>query len=191
MSTRLDLLCSASTAGPRAGAFPADGPLDPKGRAALVRLGGGFASRPRVLRSPAVCARETAEGLELAASPEPALRDCDFGRWAGRSLAEIEVEEPEALALWLRDPEAAPHGGESFGDVAQRVGRWMNALPASFGTVLAITHAAVLRAAIVHALAAPPRALLSIDVSPLSRARLARAHGVWRFSALIPVQLSR
>ncbi len=52
--------------------------------------------------------------------------------------------------------------------------------------VLAIAPAAVLRAAIVHALAAGPRALLSLDVSPLARARLTRSGEAWRFSALIP-----
>ena len=191
MTTRLEFLCSASTAGLRAAAFPADDPLDLKGRTALARLAGGLARYDRILCSPAVSARETAGGLELAASPEPALRDCDFGRWAGRPLAEIEALEPEALGLWLSDPEASPHGGESFAEVMIRVAEWMDALPENSGAILAITHAAVLRAAIVRALGAPTLSLLHIDVAPLGRARLARAHGVWRFSALVPVKLSR
>ncbi|ARN82352.1 histidine phosphatase family protein [Methylocystis bryophila] len=189
---RLELLCSASTAGLRGGFFPtADEPLDQKGRVALARLAGRLGDYDRIVASPALSAMETARGLLLAATPEPALRDGDFGRWAGRALMEVEALEPEALALWLRNAGVAPHGGESFADVAKRVGQWMDALPEKSGVVLAITHAAVLRAAIVHALGAPSPSLLSIDVSPLGRARFARARGTWRFGALLPLKLSR
>jgi len=192
MTTRLDFLCSAATAGLRAGAFPtADEPLDVKGRTAAARLTGSSQGYATILTSPARCAKETAESMELQATPEPALRDCDFGRWAGRPLAKIGAEEAEALALWLSDPEAGPHGGESFAQVKIRVGRWMDAIPENFGAVLAITHAAVMRAAIVHALGAPALSLLHIDVAPLGRARLSRAGGVWRFGGLMPAKDGR
>jgi broad specificity phosphatase PhoE len=69
-----------------------------------------------VLRSPALRAAQTAEGLALEARAEPLLRDCDFGCWAGRSLAEVQAQAPEAVADWLANPHAAPHGGESFAD---------------------------------------------------------------------------
>lgn len=189
---RLELLCSASTAGLRGGMFPiADEPLDQKGRVALARLAGRLADYDRILASPALSAAETAKGLMVAATPEPALRDGDFGRWAGRALAEIEALEPEALALWLRNAGVAPHGGESFADVAKRVGQWMDSLPEKSGAVLAITHAAVLRAAIVHALGAPALSLLRIDLSPLSRVYLSGSTGRWRLSGLIPVKHAR
>jgi broad specificity phosphatase PhoE len=190
MSTRLDLLCQASTAGLRAGAFPADEPIDSKGQAALLGLAGRLRGYAQILRSPALAAAQTAESLGLSAVPEPALRDGDFGRWAGRGLAEIQAQETAALALWLRDPEAAPHGGESFANVLSRVGEWMDSLPETSGALLAIAPAAALRAAIVHALGAAPRSALAIDVAPLGRARLSRAHGVWRLSALVPVTLA-
>ena len=186
MATRLELLCAAATPGLRGGHFPvADEPLDPRGRASLATLAGRMQGHASIFFSPALSALQTAEALGLQATPEPVLRDCDFGRWAGRALAVIEVEEREALALWLGDPHSAPHGGESFVDVLERVGAWMDALPHN-GPVLAIAPAAVLRAAIVHALAAGPRALLSLDVSPLARATLTRSRTAWRFSALIP-----
>ncbi|MFY9657908.1 MAG: histidine phosphatase family protein [Methylocystis sp.] len=186
MATRLDLLCAAATPGLRAGIFPVAGePLDAKGRASLTSLAGRPKGQSTILVSPGLSALQTAEGLGLQAAPEPALRDCDFGRWAGRALSEIEVEERDALALWLSDPRSAPHGGESLVDVLERVGAWMDALPRD-SAVLAIAPAALLRAAIVHALAAGSRALLSLEVSPLARARLARARTAWRFSSLIP-----
>ncbi len=192
MTNRLDLLCVAETEGLRVGAFPAAAaPLDPKGRAALAHLADEFKGYDAVFASPARAASETAEALGLAATPEPALRDCDFGRWARRTLAEIEAAEPEALSVWLRDPEAAPHDGESFADAANRVGEWMDALAEKSGRFLAITHAAALRGAIVHALGAPALSLLHIDISPLSRVQLSRLKGNWRFGGLTPVSPMR
>jgi len=187
MTTRLVLLCSASTASLRAGAVPADEPIDAKGRAGLARLAGQFQGYDKILTSPARAATETARGLGLSATPEPALRDCDFGRWAGRALAETEAEDAEALALWLGDPRAAPHGGESFAEVLDRVGACMDGLEENCA-ILAIAQAAVLRAAIVHALGAPAHSMLRIDVSPLSRVRLSGGRGKWRFRGLTLVK---
>jgi broad specificity phosphatase PhoE len=178
VTTRLDLLCSASTAGLRAAAFSTDEPLDLKGRAALARLDGRFRGYDAIFRSPALSAAETAQGLRLQATPDPALRDCDFGRWAGRALAEVEALEPQALALWLSDPQAAPHGGESFAEATSRVAEWMDALPAGSGAILAI----------VHALGAPALSLLHIDAAPLGRVRLSGGKGSWRFSGLTPAE---
>src|SRR4051794_3880604 len=172
MTTRLHLICAAATPAAAAIAFAADEPLDARGRDSLARLVGRLPSHDLVLRSPARCATETAAGLALDARPEPALRDCDFGRWAGRSLAEVQAATPEAVAQWLQDPRAAPHGGESFMDVMIRVGGWMENLLVVEGSVLAITHALVMRAAIAHALGVGPEAIRRIDIAPLTRARL-------------------
>lgn len=142
----------------------------------------------RVLRSPALSALQTAEGLGLRPEVEPCLRDCDFGSWAGRSLEGVAAREPEAVGQWLRDPDAAPHGGESFADVLKRVGAWMDGLAQS---ALAITHPTILRAAIVRALGAGASAMAHVDVAPLTLARLSRAGGRWTFKALIPVRDAR
>jgi broad specificity phosphatase PhoE len=63
--------------------------------------------------SPALRASQTADALKLDATVEPMLRDCDYGRWTGRALDEVQAQEPEAVTEWLRNPMAAPHGGES------------------------------------------------------------------------------
>jgi broad specificity phosphatase PhoE len=185
MTVRLHLLCSASTSSVSAIAFAADEPLDSRGREELSRLSGRIPSCDIVLRSPALRAAQTAEGLGLEASAEPVLRDCDFGRWTGRSLAEVQAQAPEAVAEWLQDPRAAPHGGESFADVMARVGGWMDGLLASGGSVLAITHATVIRAGIAHALGAGPEAFRHIDVAPLTRAKLSGGGGRWTLAALV------
>ncbi|UFZ04035.1 histidine phosphatase family protein [Bradyrhizobium ontarionense] len=191
MTTRLHLICSAATSSTAAVAFAADEPLDSRGRDSLVRLAGRLPSCDVVLRSPARCAAETAAGLALQAKPEPALRDCDFGRWAGRSLAEVQAEAPDAVADWLQNPRAAPHGGESFMDVMARVGEWMEGLLAVDGSVLAVTHALVMRAAIAHVLGVGPQAFRRIDVAPLARARLSGVDGHWTLAALFPLKDDR
>ena len=95
------------------------------------------------------------------ARPTGQLRDCDHGSWAGRSLAEIQAEAPEALAAWLSDPAANPHGGESIADLIRRVAAWCDSPERGEGRVLAITHPAVMRAALVHALGAGADGLLA------------------------------
>jgi broad specificity phosphatase PhoE len=176
MTTRLHLLSSASVSSIT---FAADEPLDPRGRQSLSRLSSRLPSCQIVLRSAALCAAQTAEGRALDARTEPLLRDCDFGRWAGRSLAKVQAQAPEVVADWLQNPYAAPHGGESFADVMTRVSGWMDGLLAGNGSVLAITHPSVIRAAIAHALGAGPETFRHIDVAPLTRAKLSCGVGRW------------
>jgi broad specificity phosphatase PhoE len=192
MTTRLYLLCSAATASVSTVAFTAaDEPLDRRGRESLAGLSSRIPSCDVILRSPARSAVETAEGLSLHAQIDPLLRDCDFGRWAGRSLAEVQEETPEAVADWLHNPRAAPHGGESFADVTTRIGGWMDGLLAGHGSILAITHASVIRAAIAYITGAGPEAFRHIDVAPLTRARLSGNGGRWTLAALVPLKDER
>jgi broad specificity phosphatase PhoE len=185
MTMRLHLLCAASTASVGAVAFAADEPLDSRGHESLAAFSGRLPACDVVLCSPALCARQTAAGLALTPTVEPALRDCDFGRWAGRSLQEVEADEPAAVAEWLKNPRAAPHGGESFADVTARVGAWMDHMLTTAGSALALTHALVIRAAIAHALGAGPDIFRHIDVAPLTRAKLSGGGGRWALAALI------
>lgn len=186
MAIRLHLLSSASTPSTRAIGFPADEKLDVRGWESLSRLRGSLPTADAALRSPAVCAGQTAEGLGVDAIPEPLLRDCDFGRWAGCSLESIQARESDALALWIEDAHAAPHGGESFADIQARVGGWMDGLLAQPKRLLAIAHPMILRAAIANAVGAGPSAFRQIDIAPLSRVTLSGGGGRWTLSALIP-----
>jgi len=188
MTIRLHLLCAASTPSTRAAGFPADEDLDSFGRASLSRLSGRLPAADAVLSSPAQAAAQTAAGLGLRADVAPSLRDCDFGRWAGRALDEIAAREPDALGQWLRDSEAAPHGGESFADVLKRFAGWRDGLDAQSGTLIAITHPLVLRAAIACTLGVGAQAMFQIDAAPLTVVRLSSAGGRWKFQALVPAR---
>lgn len=169
----LMLICDAGSGRPPT--FPDDPPLA-EGAAAPVPLPQPGAA----WSSPERRALQTAALLGLTPAIDPALRDCDYGRWRGRSLAEIGAQEPDGLAAWIADPAAKPHGGESVCDVVARVGRWLDERCRDRGRVVAVTHGAVIRAAIVHAIRAGPASCPHIDVAPLSHTLLTCHAGTWR-----------
>ncbi len=185
MTIRLTLLCHAATAAMRAGAFPRDEALEDKGRLAASALAPRLPAFDRVLAGPSRRTRETVAALGLGAVEEPALRDCDYGRWGGRTLAEIAGAEPEAAALWLTDPACAPHGGESFMALIRRVGDWLDGGTLA-GRVLAVTHAAVMRAAVLHVLGAPAERFWRIDAMPLSMLDLGHDGRRWALRIGVP-----
>ena len=175
---RLLLVRHASTDAVRAAAFGADEPLDAGGRAAAARL--RLPRADEVLVSPSLRTRETAEACGLAVSEsDAALAECDFGRWAGLTLREVAEREPDAVTAWLNDADAAPYGGESLSQVLARVRGWLAAQASSTGTAVVVTHAGVVKAAVVAALDAPPSAFWRIDVAPLSVTELHAHDGRW------------
>jgi broad specificity phosphatase PhoE len=121
--------------------------------------------------------RQTAELFGSPAEVVAALRDCDFGRWNGERINDLQKNEAEWLQSWLADPTAAPHGGESVTQVRERVVAWLTTLQATPGHVVAVTHPFVIRAALTHVLQSS--AFNLIDVEPLSAVEL-RFHGCWR-----------
>src|SRR4051812_35188583 len=168
MPGRITLICHGTTAATRASAFPHDEPLEDGVSEQARALGVSLRRWDRALTSPALRARQTAEALSLNASVDPQLHDCDYGRWSGRKLADIEAAHPAEVAAWLSDVAVAPHGGESLLALMRRVSDWMTDRLRQNGHVIAVTHAAVIRAAVIHALDAPPDTFWRIDVEPLS-----------------------
>src|SRR5262249_16978340 len=170
-----------------AAAFPLDEPAEARGLEQAAAAASAVPRAERVWTSPARRARQTAEALGLAATPEPALRDCDYGRWAGRRLAELQAEEPAAVAAWLGDPAAAPHGGESLLDLLAPVGAWLEGRGRERGHGIAAPPAApppgVVRAAILSVPDAPPSSLRQIDIEPLSLTELRRGPRHWTLRA--------
>jgi broad specificity phosphatase PhoE len=187
MTARLDLLAHGATAATRAVRFPDDEALEPSAVSALQALRGRLRAYARVLTAPARTARETAGTLGFDAEVEIALRDCDYGRWRGLASKDVAEREPDAFAAWLGDPAAAPHGGESIAALIERTGAWLTQSLTRDGATLAVTHASVVRAAIVNALGAGSPAFARIDVAPLSLARLSGHAGRWNLVALGPL----
>jgi broad specificity phosphatase PhoE len=132
------------------------------------------------LTAPEFRTRQAAQGLGLSAIEAPELRDCDFGRWRGLSLETLQTEDCPPLLEWLSDITAAPHGGESFQNLMTRVGVWLDA-QRDTEPIIAVTHASVIRAAVVHALqVSPHEAFLRIEVAPLTTTDIRLTGGSWR-----------
>ena len=165
---RLTLISHAMTDAMAAGRFPADEPLNDIGRRQAEAVTGlQVPGRTRQLTGPERRARQTAQLLRLDAVPDPGLADLDCASWRGQTPAEVRQDD---LAEWLTDPARSPHGGETIVDLIGRVATWLASLTedAKSATV-AVTHPAVIRAAVLLALGAPPKSFWRIDVVPTGR----------------------
>jgi broad specificity phosphatase PhoE len=165
---RLTLICHGATAATRTASFPLDEPLEARAIERAKALGKTLPLANHTWTSPALRAQQTAKALSLDARSHPALKDCDYGRWAGRRLKEVQTREPDAVATWLSDFAAAPHGGEALADLFRRVSIWIDDILQGDGHTVAVTHATVIRAAVIHLLEAPAASFWRIDVAPLS-----------------------
>jgi len=118
-----------------------------------------------------------AAGIETAPLVEPSFAEQHFGRWQGRSHAEVREREPEAWRrFWLSPAEEAPLEGESFAAMMVRVAEAIERLSIAHRgrDIVAVAHAGTVRAALAHALALTPAAALAVTVDPLSLTRLDR-----------------
>lgn len=171
---RLLLLSHASTEALHTARFPADEPLNEHGRRAAEHA--AELTAPHIVVAPELRTRETAAAIGVDGHVEPELRDLDSGSWRG--LATSEVPEP-ALLDWLADPCARPHGGETITELVDRVRGWLATVAEGDADTLAVTHPALVRAAVLVTLDAPAQSFWRIDVAPLSVTRLHWRGGTW------------
>lgn len=175
-SSRLTLICHARTVAQKLARFPTNEPVEdlPLASEAFCAR---FASPRRLVCGPELRTQQTAAWFGADAQIDPALRDCDWGRWHGQSIKDLQANQDEALQTWLADPEAAPHGGESVRQLTQRIAKWLDTVAVMPGHVVAVTHPFVVRAALMQVLQGT--AFNAIDVEPLSMIEL-RFNGIWR-----------
>ncbi|MGH9068798.1 MAG: histidine phosphatase family protein [Acidimicrobiales bacterium] len=135
--------------------------------------GGGAAPVAAVYASPMERARETAapiaQTLGLRVQVERGLLECDFGDWTGAELKALaKLPEWQTVQRWpsgFRFP-----GGESFPEMQSRVlgavGRLRVAHPGQ--TVVAVSHADPIKAAVADALGTHLDLFQRIVISPCS-----------------------
>ncbi|MEV0252054.1 histidine phosphatase family protein [Nocardia sp. NPDC050712] len=170
---RLDLVSHGMTEAMRKARFPVDESLTEAGRraiAAVTRL-----TAARVLTGPERRAVETAALMGLPGEEDDRLRDLDAGAWRGGELMSVPQDE---LYAWLTDPNFKGHGGESVCDVIQRTRFWMAEIASEGMSTVAVTHPAVVRAALLVTLDAPPKSFWRIDIPPGHVTRL-HYRGEW------------
>ena len=100
---------------------------------------------------------------------DPRFLELDRGDWAGKTVDELERDDPDAYALWIAERGAvrAP-GGESPAEVAERVvpalDHWAAQHPG--GAVLVVAHLWVVRSAVAAALGLPMARSGSLALPP-------------------------
>jgi broad specificity phosphatase PhoE len=159
------------------GAFPLDEPIDRKATGPIAALAMRLPPACEPFSSPALRCVQTAERVGFEPAIEPRLAECDFGSWAGMTLSDLDEHE---VARWIEDPGARPHGGETLLEFRDRVAGWLREeAEKSDGTVVAFTHAGVVKAAVVTALSAPVGAIWQIEAAPLGITEISAHDGRW------------
>ncbi len=129
-----------------------------------------------VISSPLTRTRQTAEAaaaaLGLEVQIEPELIETDFGDWEGLTFTEAAEATPALHKRWLSDPSVPAPGGESFTEVAERVGRARRRITERYAgqDVLVVSHVTPIKTLLREALDAGPSLLyrLHLDLASLS-----------------------
>ena len=127
-----------------------------------------------LVTSPVRRTRETAEVLakflDLDIVEEPGIAEMEFGTWDGLSFTEVRERWPDELSAWLGDIDSAPHGGESFRVVEERVLEGKDRLLASYAgqTVVVVSHVTPIKTLVAEALGAPLDSVFRMELAPAS-----------------------
>jgi broad specificity phosphatase PhoE len=178
LPTRISLISHASTIALRHACFPLDESLIEGETEKIASLGWTAPQAQNIWCGPEQRTQETAKALGLTPSVSVDLGDVNYGAWQGKEIDNIQASDPEGLAEWLTNVHAVPHGGESFVQLIARVGQWMDR-QTSAGHTIAVTHPAVIRAAILCATQAPPESFWRIEIAPLSMTDLRFNGRLW------------
>jgi broad specificity phosphatase PhoE len=131
-----------------------------------------------VQSSPRERARETAapiaEQASLKAEIAPALDEIDLGEWTGRSFAALN-DDPDWQSWNAFRGTARPPGGEGMLELQQRIVAHLDKLSVLHPDqrLVLVSHAEVIRAAILHALRIPLDDFARIEIAPASISTIA------------------
>ena len=160
-------------------------PLNELGRAQAVAAGelvdrvgrdlwGDVPYPSELIASPMVRTQETAaviaDRLGLPVRTVADVKEADFGAWEGLTAEEIEERWPGTLRPWHLEADVRPPAGESITDVGVRMRRALDALLAGGvdRTVVVVSHAVAIRAAVGLALGAQPSSWSQLRIAPAS-----------------------
>jgi len=127
-----------------------------------------------VIASPMVRTQQTGriigERLGLPVRTDAVFQEANFGEWQGLTAEEIEERWPGQLEPWHTKADVRPPGGESIAEVGDRVRRGLDELRAAGGdrTVVVVSHAVSIRAALGVTMGAQPSSWSQLRVAPAS-----------------------
>ncbi|MGC2485341.1 MAG: MSMEG_4193 family putative phosphomutase [Acidimicrobiales bacterium] len=135
---------------------------------------GDLAPKPAAIYvSPLERARETAAplaaALKLKAVVNRGLTECDFGNWTGRRLATL-AKRPEWATVQHSPSTFRFPGGESFSEMQARIWETVSAIASrhKHRTVIVVSHADPIKAAITYAQGVPLDLFQRTVISPCS-----------------------
>jgi broad specificity phosphatase PhoE len=124
----------------------------------------------QVYCSPMLRCRRSLELLDLPTPVEIVadLREIDFGRWEGKTFAEIAAADPGLVDCWAKsDGDFSFPGGEKISTFRDRVNGFVETLGKSrCQTVLVVSHGGVIRHLLCRLLDLAWRHYLLFDVQP-------------------------
>jgi alpha-ribazole phosphatase len=156
----------------------AESPLTDAGRAQVAALAGAFPGAGRLITSPLGRARATAAALDLELPVEVDGRwtEVDYGSLEGESLRTVPAD---TWLRWRADLHFCPPAGETFAQVAARVGQACDELFAEPGRgargptdVVVVSHVSPIKAAVAWALGAGADLVWKLHLSTASVTRV-------------------
>jgi len=148
-----------------------DPPLDEVGRAQAAAIGEALKGVDRVVSSPLLRARQTAEYIGAPVEVDDRWIEVDYGEYDGMVLG-----SQEAVALWeawRSDASIVPPGGESLEQMGQRVVSALDDLlpQAAAADIAVVSHVSPIKAAVSYVLGAGPETAWRshLDAASISR----------------------
>lgn len=185
--TIIDLIRHGEPVGGKRYRGQVDDPLSDKGWQQMWDAVGDYAGWQHIVTSPlqrcAAFADALGEKLNVPVTRDDNLKEVGFGKWEGRTAAEVSADDPQCVLRFKQDPIAhAPPGAEPLTQFHMRVGRvWQEILDVHRGRhVFVVGHAGVIRMFMAHALGLPPESgyRISIDNAAITRLQIEWAEDV-------------
>jgi broad specificity phosphatase PhoE len=150
-----------------------DPPLDELGRLQAAALAAAVGPVDRVISSPLLRTRETAEAFGCDIELDERWIELDYGEYDGVPLAEVP---PEIWAQWRADVDFRPPGGETLRQLGTRVRGALDELAADVapgaGTTVVVTHVSPVKAAVGWTVGAGDDVSWRLWVAPASITRI-------------------
>lgn len=147
-----------------------DPPLTDVGTAQAAALRAAVGEASRVVCSPLLRTRQTADALGLPVTVDERWIEVDYGIYDGWKLSDVPSE---VWAAWRSDLSFTPEGGESLAAVGRRVADACRSLAdeARSRDIVVVTHVSPVKAAVLWALGADDSSVwrMFVDVASVSR----------------------
>jgi broad specificity phosphatase PhoE len=149
-----------------------DVPLDEVGVDQARAMADAVGPVDRVVSSPLVRARQTADAFGVPVEVDDRWIELDYGALDGVPLAEVPAD---LWAAWRRDPGFRPAGGETLAELGARVRSALDDLAevAADSTVAVVTHVSPIKASVAWALGVGDEVTWRLFIGQASISRIA------------------